>query len=117
MEVQKLKIFESVKRHLASIDLDEDKPRFHRQQVLHVVKSFLALTLQYLYLVFDANTARDYMNSIFMTVVGVAVATSYWSAIFQMTTIYDFIDRYEKIITGSEFKDFFFTFEMSKNGK
>lgn len=103
MEAQKLKIFESVKDHLASIDLDEYKPRFHRKQVVHVVQGFLALTLQYLYLVFDANTAREYMNSIFMTVVGTAVYASYWSAIFQTTTIHDFIDHYETIVNGSKF--------------
>lgn len=103
METKKLKIFESVKKMLASIDLNANQRPFHRKQLLHIVQGFCAIILQCLYLVYEANTIREYMNSIFMTTVGILVYMGFWSAIFKTTIIYEFIDQYETIVNGSEY--------------
>lgn len=97
-----MKILLSVKMYLASIDLNENKRLFHPKQLLHVVQGFSAIVLQCLYLVYDANTALDYMDSILMTAVGILVYVSYWSSIFKTTNIYDFIDQLEVIVNGSK---------------
>lgn len=70
MEFEKIKIFLMTKKHLALIDLHKNKRPFHRNQLLHVIQGFLALILQLLYLVFEANTVREYMNSIIITTAG-----------------------------------------------
>lgn len=108
-----MKIFESAKKNLASIDLDANQRPLHRMQLLHVVQGFLAISLQCLYLVFEANTAKEYMNSISMTTIGILVYIAYWSAIFQTSTIFEFIDHYETIVNGSEWKHIHIPHSMS----
>lgn len=103
MKSEEMRIFVTAKIHMASIDLLASKGPFHRNQLLHVVQSFLAIVLQCLYLMYDANTTREYMNSICLTGLGVGVYIAYWSAIFQTTTIYDFADYYETVVNGRKF--------------
>lgn len=107
-----MKIFESAKQMLVLIDLDANQRPFHRNQLLHIVQGFLAIILQCLYLVYEANTVREYMNSIFMTSTGILVYIAYWNAIFKATLIYEFIDYYETIVNGSEYspRNFFFSY-------
>lgn len=104
MKTQQMKIFVSVKKFLASMDLNENKRLLHRNQLLHISQGFTATILQILYLVYDASTARDYMNSILMSMIGVLAHIAYWVVIFQTSAIYDFINRYESIINRSELK-------------
>lgn len=63
-------IFESAKKNLASLGYDANKRPFHRKQLSKVMQSFLAIVLECLYIVYDANTVREYINSIFMTTIG-----------------------------------------------
>lgn len=102
-----MKIFESAKMSLASMELDANKRPFHRKQLLKVMHSFLAIVLECLYIVYDANTAREYINSIFMTTIGIIVFIAYLSTIFKTTTIYNFIDHYETIVNESELQKAF----------
>lgn len=102
-------IFESAKKHLASMAFDANERPLHRKQLSKVVKSFLAIALECLYLVYDANTAREYINSIIMTTVGVLVCIAYLSVIFKTATIFEFIDHLETIVIGSKLKKALFT--------
>lgn len=102
MENNQLKIFEFGKKHFASIDLVSNKRPFHRKQLLRIMISFLCIMLQILYLINDANTASEYVRSISIISIGILVFIAYWSAIFEVKTVYDFIDHYETIINGSE---------------
>lgn len=105
MKTRRIKIFVTAKKNLVSIDLDANKRSFHRMQSLHVVKGFLAIALQCLYLVYDTNTVREYMSSIFMTTFGILVHIAYWNAIFKTTTIYELIGDVEKGVNESELKN------------
>ena len=98
-----MKILESVKKNLKSIELYADKPRFHRMQLLLILECFLAIVLKCLHLVYDANTEKEYMYSILMTTFGILVFIAYLSTIFQTTAIYDFIDQLETIVNESKF--------------
>lgn len=98
-----MRIFNTVKKSLLSIDLDVNKPKFHRMQLLHVVQGFVAILLQCMYFVNDANTTNEYMNSILITSIGLLIYVAYWSSIFETKTVYDFIEYYETIINGSKF--------------
>lgn len=101
MKTKPLKIFLTAKENLASIYLNENQCAFHCQQLLRVVQGVLAIILQCLYLVFDANNTRECMNSILMITVGCGVFIAYLSTIFQTKTIYDFIIEFEKSINES----------------
>lgn len=102
MKIEKMKLFESARKSFVSVDLDPNKRPFHRGQLLHIVQGFSATILQLLYLVYDASTAKEYMNSLLMTMVGVLVHFAFWSTIFKTTIIYDFIEKFEAIINESE---------------
>lgn len=108
-----MEIFKSVRKDLVFAGFDTNKRPFHRKQLLNVVKGFLAIILDFLYLVYDANTVREYINCILMAIIGVAVFTSYLSAIFETTTIYDFINGYETLINRSKHSKFNANFSLS----
>lgn len=102
-KAERMKIFVAAKIYLASIDLDENKRVFHLNQVLHVVQGFSAIVLQCLYLVLEANTVLEYMNSTLMSGIGIIVYIGYWTTIFKTMDIYNFINRLEIVINESEF--------------
>lgn len=104
MKAERMKIFVSVKRNLASMDLNANKPLLHRNQRLHILQGFTAVVLQILYLVYEASTAGEYMNSILMSMIGVLAHAAYWNVIFKTTAIYDFIENYERTINRSKLK-------------
>lgn len=79
METEQMHIFVSVKRNLVSMDLDANKHLLHRNQLMHILQGFSATVLQILYLVYDARTAREYMNSILMSMIGVLAHIGYWN--------------------------------------
>lgn len=63
-------IFKSAKKSLAALGYDANKPPFNRKQSMNVMHSFLAIVLEFMYIVYNANTVREYINSIFMTTIG-----------------------------------------------
>lgn len=105
MKAEKMKIFVTAKENFISMDLDANKRTFHLKQSLHILHGFTATVLQILYILFDANTPREYMNSILNSTIGILCHLAYWSVIFKTTSIYNFIDRCETIINGSRFEN------------
>lgn len=106
-----MKIFQTTKLNLASMDLDANQSLFHKMQLLHILQGFLAIVLQCIYLIYVASTIREYMNSIFMTAFGILAYIVYWSMIFQTKTIFEFMDEFEKAINKSKIV-FFFLFNL-----
>lgn len=101
---KKMIIFEVVKKYLISLDLNVNERPLHRKQLLRISINFFTITPQCIYLVNDANTARDYMSFISIVTIGILVHICYCSVIFETETIYDFIDSLEAIINRSEFE-------------
>lgn len=104
MKTEQMRIFVSAKENLASMDLNANKRLLHRNQLLHILQGFTATVLQILYLVYEASTPREYMNSILMSMIGILAHIAYWVVIFKTAAIYDFIDHYETIINRSKLK-------------
>lgn len=65
-----MKTFRSVKKYLAVASFIEGKDRFNSQQSINALKGFVAIIMQCLYLVFDAVTVKQYLDSIFMSTGG-----------------------------------------------
>lgn len=64
----KLEIFETPKKLFAAIGFIQGKRRFHTEQWLRTTEGFLAIIMQVLYLLIEADTVKEYMESIFMTI-------------------------------------------------
>lgn len=70
METNNIEFFKTHKINLASIGFTKRDVRFHVEQLLRAFEGFLACALQCLYLLYDATTTKDYMDSIFTTAAG-----------------------------------------------
>lgn len=101
-----MEIFLMAKKNLVSIGLDENLSPFNRTQLLRMMQNTLAIIFQLLYIVYDASTVREYMDSMLMSIFGLFVYISYWSMILNMTTIYDVIAYLERCINHSELGNF-----------
>lgn len=101
MKIEKLRIFETAKQDFESLELSANKRPLHRMQLLHVVQSFVATLLLCLYLVYETNDTREYLESIVMSTAGFLGFAVYCLTIFKMTSIYDCTDRYETAINES----------------
>lgn len=93
-----MEIFETVKNNLASIGFVANQHPLHAKQLVNVARGFLALILQCLYLAFEANTDKEYMDSIFMTAVGIMIYSAHMSSIFKTASLFIFLDDLEHVV-------------------
>lgn len=103
METNKdtIKIFQTAKKQLELSEIYAYKPIFCKQQIFEVVQSIVTISSQCVYLFCVASTTREYMNSIYMTMVGILVFICYLSAIFKKEITFFFIDDLEATINES----------------
>lgn len=101
METKQLKIFLTAKKNLESLDLYENQCPIDRKQLSRILQTLLAIVLQFLYVFYDANTNREYIDSILMITLGVLLYIAYWSTISNKIIIYDLVNSVEKIINES----------------
>lgn len=97
-----MKLFQSTQKSLAFGGFIKNQPAFNRTQLRMMFLSILFLGLQCIYLFHVANTPRQYMDSIFMTTVGILVFIAFVSSIFNTTAIFDLIYQFEETISKSE---------------
>lgn len=102
-----MEIFKRIKQNLASNGFRKDKGRFHLEQWLRTTQGLLAIVLQCIYLLFEAETTKEYMDSIFTTTVGVLVYVAYLSTVLKTKQLFIFIDGMEDAINGRKFDDKF----------
>lgn len=107
METKQMEIFKTIKNNFASIGFTKKNEQFHTEQLLRTVEGFLAIILQCLYLLFDANTIKDYMVSILTTTVGIFVYVAYLSTVIKTEKIFIFLDDIEDVINESKFSSHF----------
>lgn len=98
-----MKIAQTVKRHLASMGYKVDQRPFHTEQLRLLFERLLTLILQLVHAIHVANTPRQYMETIFMIMVGTSLYISLVSTIVEMPTIFILIDDMEEVINASEY--------------
>lgn len=103
MEINKIKIFETVKKNLALTGFINEKDPYHTEQCLRALEGFLAVVMQYLYLFFEAVTIKEYIDSIFMSTVGIFIYVAYLNTVSKTEIIFKSIDEMENLINGSKF--------------
>lgn len=100
-----MKILQLIQMHLALNGYKNPNLRpCNGQQKWFFVEMFLSITSLYVYLLFVADSLKEYMDSILVTAVGTLVVISRISTILKMKTIFVFIDEVEKLLNASELK-------------
>lgn len=119
-----MKIFGTVRKNLTCFN--KEKPLFHTYQLLNTLEALLALIMLFLYMPIDAVSVKEYMDSIFMTMVGyhrfkqhsvdflinnemkifqggISIYVAYVSAVFKTEMIFTLMDDIENIVNESKF--------------
>lgn len=99
MEVPKLRIFETVKESLAATCFVEGKGRFHTKQKQRAVEALLGFIMHVLYLHTEADTVKEYMDSIYITGVAFATIVGYMCTIFKSELIFICMDEIENVVS------------------
>lgn len=105
--VLKMKIFQRVQVNLASLGYRRNQSPFNTTQLWISIRFFLNLALLFAYLVCEANTPKEYVDTIFMTTGVFVINIARVSTLFKNAAIFDLIDKLEKILNGSELKCLF----------
>lgn len=98
-----MKIFQTVRKNLATIDFSVDQRWYDMQQLRNIGFSILADVLQGMYVFRVADTPEQLMNSAFLTSSGTLLFFSYISIISEMSEIFFLLDKIEKVVNKREF--------------
>lgn len=98
-----MKLFQTTQNIMASVGVKKDQDAFDKIKFwMIMISSPLFLTLQIVFVFHEADTPRQYMDSIFMTTTGILVFISTLSIVFRTKKIFDTIADTERLINGSE---------------
>lgn len=93
-----MKIFQTARKNLATIDFSADQRWFHLKQLRNIAFAILGDALQCMYVFCVADTPEKIMNSTFLTSTGILMFLSYVSIISEIGEIFFLLDRIEKIV-------------------
>lgn len=97
-----MKIFQTFEKNIKAGGFARDEGAFSSVQMQTIFKVIVSLILQSVYLLRVANTPRQYLDSIFMTIAGFLIAISYINFVFKTTELLNYIDDLEQTINESE---------------
>lgn len=97
-----MRIAKSVLKNLASIGYRANERPFNREQLWILLDRFITIILQFMYLLVEAKTPRQYMESYFTFCVALLMYISLMSTMVEMPTMFVFIDEIEQVIHESE---------------
>lgn len=101
-KVIKMKIFQNVQKNLAFIGYSENQRPFKNRQLIFAFLSAWSIMAQFIYLFCIADTQKEFMEALFMTVASILIYISFLSTVLEMKTIFLLIDVVEKLINKSE---------------
>lgn len=110
-----MKIFQTVRKNLATIDFSADQRWFDAHQLRNIALSILADALQCMYIFYVADTPEQLMNSIFLTSSGILVFISYMSIISKMAELFFVLNKLEKVVNKSKLSFNFILKLIEKN--
>lgn len=87
---------------MALIGYSADQQPFNMKQMNLAFASILSCAVQLAYLILIAETLKEIMVSIFMTMVAFLVFISFVSTVLKMPKLFYFVDEVEKIVNESE---------------
>lgn len=97
-----MKLFQTVRKNLTIIGIAEDAQSFNKRLKLISVLGASALFSVYVHLFYVAKTPKEYMNSMFIAMVGSLHVISAISIALKKKTIYSFMNEVEIVIQSSK---------------
>lgn len=107
MATEKLQLFRTVRKNFLSIALEENEPKFHIKQMFHTMQGLIAIIPQFLYILLEAESIKQYMYSILLTVVGILIYISYLESVLNTRKMFAFMNDIQNMVNESEFNSNF----------
>lgn len=102
----KMKLFQTLRRNLAIVKFDPNQTDSFfgliRQHCSCFSQSSLSIVSLTLYLVHDANSVKEYMDSMFLTTAAVTIFASFSSTVFKTPELYTLLNNAETVGNDSE---------------
>lgn len=96
-----MKVVKTVRWSLELMGYSANEKAFSRIQLRHGLEDLLIISTNCVYLFHVAETTQEYINSTFMTSVGICVFISYVSTVSKTETIFVMIEKVEEICNES----------------
>lgn len=100
--IEMMKIFQSTKQFLANVGIAPDSRPFNLRNSLTLLVFGITVILVSSFLFCEANTFKEYTESIYMTSVSWAIFITFLSVIWKKEYIFLFTDQWEKIAETSK---------------
>lgn len=98
-----MKIFQSTKKYLAIVGIVAQSRRPFNMRTLATLSGFaIMIILICTFLFCEANSFKDYTESIYMSSVSIAIFSTFSFVIWKRENIFQFIDCWEKIAEASK---------------
>lgn len=101
MKTNKMKILQRAQANLAVLGFERNVRPFNRRQKFWFIEGLLSFNAFFVYLLLGASSTKEYMESIFMIVIGTLIIISHFSIILKTETIFVLIDELEGIVNAS----------------
>lgn len=100
-----MQFFQTFRKLLVMLNftVDIDQKPFSAKLLPNFLLSFFSFIGLFVYLICVANGFKEYIKSIYMTIVGLSLFIVRSSLVFKMTQLYDFLDLYEHTVNESEY--------------
>lgn len=109
----KMKIFQRIQSYLASSGFRQNESPFNETQLRILVNVFLNIALQYVHLIHESSTIKQYVDSIFMITATILTLVARTSMLLKNDAIFELIDKVEHILNDSKL-NFYFEYTNSR---
>lgn len=95
-----MKTVQEVQKNLSLIGLGPNQKSFNLVISRILVLSLLGVISLYMFLFLEADSAQDYMKSVFITTTSVGILLSIASTVFTKQKIFSFMEGSDEIVNG-----------------
>lgn len=101
---QQIKLLETTQTNLINLGfIPNQKNPINVQHTRGFIIGLLAIVLHFAFLVYEADTLKQCMDSIFMITVGIAILISFVSTVFKTETLFTVINGLQEIVNKRKF--------------
>lgn len=98
----KLKLFQTTQKNLAEFGFKKNHSILNAQHVRNTFTSSLTITLQFLYVYYEAKSVEEYMLCIFMILMTTGILMNHLITILKTKLLFNLIDDFQNLANESE---------------